>query len=180
MKTRIAAFIAIAGGAVAIVAAVMLGYGYLNNIEVPDDSSLTDARPVKEASPASSPVPAVEPTNTVPYALGQPHMLTEADIPADFDAGQRAGALTQIRSLELMDACMSDAGFAEWTYGLAYWAPDYVYEERPVQWLDFLTPERAAEGAIAEFGTSAATAADYRWEDAGCTGRVAHETGAGN
>ncbi len=163
MKTRIVAAIGVAALALAVTGAVLLGLSYNSAIAaVPDDSGTVHVAPV-ETTPS--------PTATF---VGLP-LPTEADIPADFDADRRAAALEWLQYSAIVDQCMADAGYEEWTYSI-YWQPGYDPHTNPADWINAFEPSRQA-GAQATLWGSTGAGADYHWDDAGCAGYATHVMG---
>ena len=104
---------------------------------------------------------------------------TEADIPADFDAAERADAIGWLTWADIVDDCMAGAGFDEYVYSI-YWQPGFDPRSLPSDGLDpAASAQYKAAFGLALYGDTGG-AADYHWEDAGCAGAATHEVGATN
>lgn len=168
MKTRIAAVAVILSLALGVTAAVVLGASVIGHVDEP-----RTAGSVQLVSHADTPIQLA----TSPQPVEERPLPTEADIPADWSAEERANAVLWLESQRITDECMAGAGFDEYTYR-GYWDND----ARPFAlqavfpWAE--TEEERVAAATALYGDTAA-AADYHWEDAGCAGLAAHQTGSG-
>ena len=165
VRTRVVALIVVAAAAIGVFGVSLLALAYDAAIaNPPDDSGPVDGW-VSNATPS--------PTATVAPSLPLP---TEAEIPADFDAGRRADAIGWLTWAALVDDCMAQAGFDDYAYS-AYWQPGFDPLSTPTQGLDPAASEdhKAAFGLALNGDTGGG--ADYHWEDAGCAGAATHEVG---
>jgi hypothetical protein len=168
VRTRLVALIVVAAAALGVFGVSLLAFAYDAAVANPPD----DSGPVVAWSPQPSAAPIHETAATLPLS-------TEADIPADFTAEQRADALGWLRWAGIVDDCMSRAGFDEYAYSI-YWQPGFDPRGTPTDGLDpAASPEHKAAFALALNGSTGA-AADYHWEDAGCLGAATHEVGGTN
>ncbi len=172
MSTRIVAIVSVVAVGFGLTAAVLLGIVYNNAIAEPSERS---AGVWIETTLA----PAVAPTTPATQATALP-LPTEAEIPADWPADERANALSWIAMQGFVDDCMADAGFAEYSYH-AHWQvdPDGAPHgaEAAYPWMDAYPEEKKLAATLALWGDTAG-GADYRWEQAGCAGYSTHMIGA--
>lgn len=169
MRARIIALVVVGALAVGLFGVTLLAVAYSTAIASPPD----DSGPVTVWTPD----PVTTPTAALPSEVLP--LPTEADIPANLGADERALAIEWLTWAALVDGCMSDAGFAEYTYS-AFWQPGFDPRSTPTSGLDpAASDEHKAAFGLALYGNTGA-AADYHWEDAGCAGWATHETGATN
>lgn len=181
MSTRIVAIVSVVAVGFGLTAAVLLGIVYNNAIAEPSERSagVWIETTLAPAVAPTTPAPAVAPTTPATQATALP-LPTEADIPADWPADERANALSWIAMQGFVDDCMADAGFAEYSYH-AYWQvhPDGTMHgtEAAYPWMDAYPEEKKLAATLALWGDTAG-GADYRWEEAGCAGYGTHMIGA--
>ena len=155
MKTRLAAIAAALAVALAVTSAVLIGVNYIGL-----NADLARANEV-QPSPSSSPVPAAAPS---------PQTAPDDEITPEQIDDERLHAIEWVEWQALIDDCMAAAGFEEYTY-----SDDMTFTLFPES---YTSTERAA--ASLAFGGNPGVAADYRWEDAGCSGAATHELGIGS
>jgi len=155
MKTRIVAIVGAAAVALGLTAATLLGLGYSAAIATePNDSSefTPPPRPPETVGSTSSPLPTVD------------------DIPEGLSDDEHAHYVQWLTWSQLTDACMDDAGFAEWYYT----AP---WEDTSASWVDAFNDHDRLVAAASALGGNPGSGADYRWQDAGCQGAATETLG---
>lgn len=184
MSTRIVAIVSVVAVGFGLTAAMLLGIVYNNAIAEPSELSAgvrIESTLAPAVAPTSPPSPTTPPTQATQATQATVLPLpTEADIPADWPADERANALSWIAMQGFIDDCMADAGFAEYSYH-AYWQvhPDGTMHgmEAAYPWMDAYPEKKKAAATLALDGNTAG-GADYRWEEAGCAGYGTHMIGA--
>jgi hypothetical protein len=158
MKTRLAAIVAALGVALAVTSAVLIGVNYVGL-----NADLARADEI-QPSPSYAPMPEADPAAQTPETpLDDPISPQQAE-------DERLHVIEWVEWQRLIDECMADAGFEEYSYSndmtAEPFSPDYTAEQR-------------AAAALA-LGGNPGAAADYRWEDAGCAGAATQQLGIGS
>ena len=170
MRTRLVALIIVAAAVLGVFGVSLLALAYDAAIANPPD----DSGPVAVWTPRPSATPTREADETQSLSLP-----TEADIPADFDASQRADAISWLTWAAIVDDCMARAGFDDYAYSI-YWQPGFDPRSTPTDGLDPAASDEYRSAFAFALNGSTGAAADYHWEDAGCAGAATHEVGGTN